>query len=55
MLRFTGMTLQQNIMEISYLFPDPWWMDGRPCIASLHPGLENFPSSEQNGKVYERN
>jgi hypothetical protein len=47
--------LQQNITNISELLPDPWWMERRPCIASLHPGLENFPSSEEDGKVYERN
>jgi hypothetical protein len=47
--------LQQNISNINELLPDPWWMDRRPCIASLHPGLENFPSSEEDGKVYERN
>jgi hypothetical protein len=55
MLRFSGMTLQQNVTNISELLPDPWWMDRRPCIASSHPGLENFPSLEENGNEYQIN
>jgi hypothetical protein len=55
MLRFSSMTLQENITNICELLPDPWWMDRRPCVASIHPGLENFPSSEENGDEYQGN
>jgi hypothetical protein len=55
MLRFSRMTFQQNITNISELLPYPWGMDKRPCIATLHPGLENFPTSEENGKLFQRN
>jgi hypothetical protein len=53
MLRFCDMTWQQNVTNISELLLDPWWIDRRPCIAQSHPGLENFPSSEENGNVYQ--
>jgi hypothetical protein len=55
MLRFSGVTLEQNIRNISELLPDTWWMDTRPCIASSHKGFENFPSSEENGNLYQTN
>jgi hypothetical protein len=48
------MPFQQNITNISALLPDHWWMDKGPCIATLHPGLENFPTSEENGQLFQK-
>jgi hypothetical protein len=39
-LPFSGITLQQNILKISDLLPDQWWMDKRqynaPCNSCLN-------------------
>jgi hypothetical protein len=43
MLPFSGITLQQNILEISELLPDLWWMDKRQYSAPCNPCLKKIP------------
>jgi hypothetical protein len=43
-LTFSGITLQRNVVNISELLSDLWWMDKRPCSATWHPCLKNSPS-----------
>jgi hypothetical protein len=45
MLPFSGITLQQNILKISKLLPDLWWMDKRQYSA---PCLKKFPFLRRN-------
>jgi hypothetical protein len=43
MLPFSGITLQQNILKISELLPDLWWMDKRQYSAPSNPRLKKIP------------
>jgi hypothetical protein len=42
MLPFSGITLQQNILKISELLPDLWWMVIRQYRAPCNPCLKNL-------------
>jgi hypothetical protein len=48
MLTFRGITLQQNILKISKLLPDLWWMDKGPYSAPGNPCLKEFPFLRRN-------
>jgi hypothetical protein len=62
MLPFSGITLQQNILKISELLPELWWMDKRQLSAPCNPCLKKFPFLRRNrvdiltdvqvGKIY---
>jgi hypothetical protein len=43
MLSFSGITLQQNILKISELLSDLWWMDKRQYSALCNPCLKRMP------------
>jgi hypothetical protein len=47
MLPFNGITLQPNIINISELLPDLWWIDTLPYRAPWNPHLKiHLPSVE---------
>jgi hypothetical protein len=48
MLPFSGITLQQNILKISELLPDLWWMDKRQYSTPCNPCLNKFPFLRRN-------
>jgi hypothetical protein len=48
MLPFSGIVLQQNILKISELLPDLWWMDKRRYSAPCNPCLKKFPFFRRN-------
>jgi hypothetical protein len=48
MLPFSGITLQQNILKISELLPDLWWMDKRQYSGPCNQCLKNFPFFRRN-------
>jgi hypothetical protein len=54
MLPFSGISLQQNILKISVLFPDLWWMEKRPTLLHVIRVLKNFPSFVEVGLIYSR-
>jgi hypothetical protein len=47
-LPFSGITLQQNILKISELFPDLWWMDKWQYGAPGNPCLKKIPFPRRN-------
>jgi hypothetical protein len=51
MLPFSGITLLQNILKISDLFRDLWWMDKRQYNDPRNPCLKKFPFFRRN-RVY---
>jgi hypothetical protein len=53
-LPFSGITLQQNILKISELLPDLWWMDKRQYSAPCNPCLKNSLSFIEIGLIYLR-
>jgi hypothetical protein len=48
LLPFSGITLQQNILKISELLPDLWWMDKRQYSAPCNPCHEKIPFLRRN-------
>jgi hypothetical protein len=54
MLPFSGITLQQNILKISKLLPDLWWMDKRQYSLHAIRVLKKSPSFVEIGLIYSR-
>jgi hypothetical protein len=50
-LPFSGITLQQNILKISELLPDLWWMDKRQYSVPCNPCLQKLSLVRRN-RVY---
>jgi hypothetical protein len=48
MLPLSGITLQQNILNISELLPDLWWMEKRQYSAPRDPCLKKLPFLRRN-------
>jgi hypothetical protein len=47
-LPFSGITLQQNILKISELLSDLWWMVKRQYSTPCNPCLKKFPFLRRN-------